>query len=131
MQFNLAILFVIILTVYLGISITKEYPKFKLKLIDNLKSKFSLEKIFDTRQYSASKECPECDRANSSNNNINISKQVRYKQIRKFQFSTVDDAWNKDNRILSPYIKDGEKTTLLSPDFQVLCLSGEHMNHNI
>jgi hypothetical protein len=129
-QFNLAILFVIILTVYLAISITKEYPTLKLKIIDTLKSKFSFDKIFNTRHYSPTNECSECDRTNLSNYNINISKQVEYNQVRNLQFRTVDDAWNKDNTNIASYIKDGEKTTLLSPDFQVLYLSKEHYSKN-
>ena len=123
MQFNLAILFVIILIIYLAILITKDYPKLKVKLIDTFKSKLFLDKLFRTRQYLPTKDCLECDGANLSDYNINISKEVGNNQIRKFQFRTVDDAWNKENRILAPYIKDGEETALLSPDFEVVCLS--------
>ena len=98
--FNLSILFVGILIVYLTVSLRKDYPKYKLKLIDKIKSKLLFDKIFNTIKHLPTKECSECDRANLSNNNLNISKQVSYGQTRTFQFRTVDDAWNIDNRIL-------------------------------
>ena len=52
--------------------------------------------FFNTRQYFPLTECSECDRANLLNYNINVSREVGSNQIRKLQFRTVDDAWNKD-----------------------------------
>ena len=111
-HFNLAILFVIILMIYLAISLTKYYPNFKLNLINNLKSKLLFDKMRMT----------ECERENLLNPNFNSAKEAEHCHTSQFQFKTVEDAWNKDNIRIPPYINDGYKTALSIPNFQVLCI---------
>ena len=115
-QYNLFILLVIVVAAYLFLFLLKDYSEPKYDFINKLQSML-WPTVISISKYYLHAECSEC-KGSTDSLPLVTSKELDAYQLGKFPFRTVEDAWTRDNRILSPFIQNGANP-LLEPDFQV------------
>ena len=111
------ILLLLILVAYLLVSSSKIHKQAS----ENLINKFTSNKYIQTFVNHYSFHCLECN-ISRNNTSLNEFDELEYKKLSRFDsipFNTVEDAWSPNNRLLAPYIRSEQNTSILYPNFQV------------
>ena len=118
------ILLILLLVTYLLVSSSKIHTQSSEDFINRFTSKKWIQMLLNHYEF----YCVEC--SNSRNRtSLNEFNELEYKKLGSFEaipFDTVEDAWSPNNRLLAPYIRSDQNTTILFPNFQVNLFSRVH-----
>ena len=118
------ILLILILVTYLLLSSSKIYTQSSEDLINKFTSKKWIQMLLNHYEF----YCVECNNSRIRTS-LNEFDELEYKKLSNFEaipFDTVEDAWSPNNRLLAPYIRSDQNTTILFPNFQVNLFSRVH-----
>ena len=111
------ILLLLILVTYLLVSSSKTHTISSEDLINKFTSNRWIQTLVNHYEF----YCIECN--NSRNRtSLNDFDELEFKKLSRFDaipFNTVEDAWSPNNRLLAPYIRSDQNTSILYPNFQV------------